>query len=122
MACPQIVDLCFVAGNTVTIDWSYTDSDGAPIDLTGATAQMQLLNAITDQTQVIDMTGGITDAPNGLGTFSLTKTESQSLLPVGTGDGDPSIKFTSRIKITFADTTAKTIAGVNVTIEQGGIR
>lgn len=122
MACPQIVDLCFVAGNTITIDWQYTEDDGAPIDLTGATAKMQLLNSITDQTQVIDMTGGITDAPNGLGQFSLTDTESQSLLPVGSGDNDPSISFVSRIKIEFADTTKLTIAGVNVTIQQGGIR
>ena len=123
MACPDSVKLCFVAGDTITIDWQYTEVDGVtPIDLTGATAQMQLLNNITDQNQVIDMTGGITDAPNGLGQFSLTKVESQSLLPVGTGDNPDRINFVSVIKLEFADTTEETIAGVDVEIKQGGIR
>lgn len=123
MACAQSVSLCFVAGDTITIDWQYTEQDDlTPIDLTGATAQMQLLDNITDQTEVIDMTGGITDATGGKGRFSLTNVESQSLLPVATGDNPASKKFTSRIKLTYSDTTTKTIAGVDVTIEQGGIR
>ena len=123
MACPASVSLCFVAGDTITIDWQYTEVDGeTPIDLTGATAKMQLLDKITDQTQVIDMTGGLTDEPNGIGQFSLTKAQSQSLLPVGTGDNTPNINFVSVIHLEFSDTTTKTIAGVGVTIEQGGIR
>ena len=122
MACPEIVNLCFVAGDTVTIDWRYTEQDGTPIDLTGVTAQMQLLNNITDENQVIDMSGGITDPINGEGVFSLTNTESQSLLPVGTGDNPASITFTSRVKLTYSDSTTQTIAGINVEINQGGIR
>lgn len=121
MACPEIVELCFVAGDTLTIDWKYTENDGTtPIDLTGATVQMQLLNNITDPTQVIDMTGGLTDPDQGEGRFSLTNIETQALLPIGSEAA--SIAFTSRIKITYSDTTTKTIAGVNVSIEQGGIR
>lgn len=123
MACPDSVSLCFVAGNTITIDWQYTTTDGeTPVDLTGATAQMQLLNAITDENEVIAMTGGLTDEENGIGRFSLTKIESQGLLPVGSGDGQPSISFVSTVLITFADTTTLTIAAIGVTIEQGGIR
>lgn len=122
MACPSKVELCFVAGDTVIIDWQYTDVEGLPIDLTGASAQMQLLDSITDQTQVEDMSGGITDAINGLGQFSLTNVESQDLLPVGTGDNPASIGLTSVIKLTFIDTTTDTIAGIDVTINQGGIR
>lgn len=123
MACPDSVNLCFVAGDTITIPFQYLENDGVtPVDLTGATAQMQLLDNITDQNQVIDMTGGLTDPANGLGLFSLTKTESQSLLPVATGGNPASKNFVSVIKLTFADTTTKTIAGVNVTINQGGIR
>lgn len=123
MACPESVKLCFVAGDTITIDWQYTEVDGVtPIDLTGATAQMQLLSKITDQTQVTDMTGGLTDAANGIGLFSLTNVESQSLLPVGTGDNPEKADFTSVIKLTYADTTTQTIAGVDVEIKQGGIR
>lgn len=121
MACPEIVNLCFVAGDTITIDWQYTENDNVtPIDLTGATVQMQLLESITDAGQVIDMTGGLTDEAQGRGVFSLTNTESQGLLPIGSPS--TSVNFVSRIKITYSDTTTKTIAGVNVEIEQGGIR
>lgn len=121
MACPSKINLCFVAGDTLNINWQYTDGDDVPIDLTGATAQMQLLDKITDVVQVDDMTGGIVDAVNGLGLFSLTNTETQTLLPVIL-DGAASRLLTSRIRLTFADTTTKTIAGIDVTIEQGGIR
>lgn len=123
MACPEVAALCFVAGDTIEINWQYTASDGeTPIDLTGATAQMQLLDKITDLVQVVDMTGGLTDPVSGTGSFSLTNVQSQALLPVGSGDNDDSIKFVSVVLLTFADTTTKTIAGIRVEIEQGGIR
>ena len=121
MACPNAVTLCFVAGNTLTIDWAYTSNEGAPISLVGATAEMQFLNKITDVAYVIVLTGGITDEVNGTGTFSLTNTQTQGLLPVVQDEND-AITFVSRIKLTFADTTTRTIASVTVTIEQGGIR
>jgi hypothetical protein len=121
MACVEFQPICYTAGDTVTIDFQYLEDDGeTPIPLTGATAQMQLLDAITDAAAVKDMTGGITDEANGSGTFSLTKVESQALLPIG--EPAASIKFVSVIKFTFSDTTTKTVAGLNVTIEQGGIR
>lgn len=121
MACVQFADICFTAGDTITIDWQYTTDEGVAIDLTGATAQMQLLESITDITQVVDMAGGIVNAANGSGTFSLTKVESQSLLPIVEG-GPQSKKYVSKIRFTFADGTTKSIAGVNVNIEQSGIR
>jgi hypothetical protein len=121
MACVEFANTCYTAGDTITIDWLYTDDEGTPIDLTGATAQMQLLNAITDLTQVIDMTGGITDAENGAGTFSLTKVESQSLLPI-VAEGPASKSFVSKIRFEFSDTTTRSVAGLNVDIEQSGIR
>ena len=121
MSCVEFGNTCFTAGDTITMDWSYTTDEGVAIDLTGATAQMQLLEAITDVTQFIDMTGGITDAANGTGRFSLTKVQSQTLLPIVTGS-PASKKYTSKIRFTYADTTTATIAGVNVDIEQSGIR
>ena len=78
MACVQIANTCFTAGDTITIDWQYTTDEGVAIDLTGATAEMQLLEAITDTTSFITMTGGIVNATNGSGTFSLTKVQSQT--------------------------------------------
>ena len=123
MACPAQVSLCFVAGDTITINWQYTEVDGeTAIDLTGATARMQLLDKITDAAQVIDMTGGLTDEPNGIGSFSLTKVQSQALLPIGTGTGSAEIIFVSVINLEFSDATSTTIAGVGVTLQQGGIR
>lgn len=121
MACVQFADTCFTAGDTITIDWQYTTDEGVPIDLTGATAQMQLLDAITDVAQVIDMTGGIVNPTNGSGTFSLTKVQSQGLLPI-IADGPANKKLVSKIRFEFADTTTKSVAGVNLTIEQSGIR
>jgi len=121
MACVQFADTCFTAGDTITLDWQYTTDEGVAIDLTGATAQMQLLDAITDVAQVIDMTGGITDALSGSGRFSLTKVQSQALLPIVEG-GPASKKYVSKIRFTYSDTTTATIAGVNVDIQQSGIR
>lgn len=122
MSCTETVKLCFTAGDTMTINWVYTEVDGlTPIDLTGALAEMQLLDKITDVTPVQIMTGGLTDPANGVGAFTLTNTETQALLPVVL-DANERIAFVSVIKITFADLTTKTIAGVDVDIEQGGIR
>lgn len=122
MACVEFANICFTAGDTVNIDFQYLEDDGVtPIDLTGATAVMQLLNDITDVTQVDDLNGGITDAANGSGRFSLTNTETQALLPIVL-DGSPSIVFISKLRITFADTTTQSIAGANITFEQSGIR
>lgn len=122
MACVEFANICFTAGDTVNIDFQYLEDDETtPIDLTGATAQMQLLNTITDVTQVDDLNGGITDAANGSGRFSLTNTESQALLPI-VAEGQPSIDFISKLRFTFADTTTKTVAGANITFEQSGIR
>lgn len=122
MACPDSVLLCFVASDTITINWQHTEIDGlTPIDLTGATVQMQLLNKITDAASVQVMTGGLIDAVNGVGRFSLTNTEVQALLPI-VQDENAKISFVSVFLITYADTTTKTIAGVNIEINQGGIR
>ena len=121
MACVQFGSTCFTAGDTITIDWQYTTDEGVAIDLTGATAQMQLLENITDVTQFIDMTGGIVNAENGSGTFSLTNTQSQTLLPIAV-DGLANKSYTSKIRFTYADTTTQSIAGVTLAIEQSGIR
>ena len=121
MACVEFANVCYTAGDTITINWQYSDDDGVGIDLTGATAEMQLLEGITELVKVISMTGGITEPLTGSGVFSLTKTESQSLLPIV--EGSPALKgYVSKIRLTFSDGTTKSVAGMNVTIEQSGIR
>tara|TARA_R100000951_G_scaffold42268_1_gene35566 strand:+ start:86 stop:451 length:366 start_codon:yes stop_codon:yes gene_type:complete len=121
MACVEFVNLCYTAGDTVNIDFQYLEDDGTtPIDLTGATAEMQLLEDITDLTS-IPITGGITDPVNGVGAFSLSKVESQALLPIL--EGTPaSIAYISKLRFEFSDATTRSVAGANITFEQSGIR
>lgn len=122
MACVDFVQTCFTAGDTVNIDFQYFEDDGeTPIDLTGATAKMQLLSALGDLVQADDFNGGITTPVSGQGTFSLSAAESQALLPL-VADAPTTLIYISKLQFTFADTTVKTVAGMNVTFEQNGIR
>jgi hypothetical protein len=120
MACVEFGSLCFTAGDDIVVDWQYLDADDNPVDLTGATITWQLLNSITDNTAVITMSGGITNAANGSGRWTLTDVQSQSLLPIGSESS--SIEFISKIRIEFSDGTRKSVAGINLTINQGGVR
>jgi hypothetical protein len=121
MACVQFAELCYIAGDTVNIDFQYLENDGVtPIDLTGATAEMQLLLGIDDAAATDDLNGGITVPTNGQGRFSLTAVESQALLPIVTGN--ILIDFISHMRFTFADTTVRTVAGANLEFKQTLIR
>jgi len=121
MACVQFADLCYTAGDTVNIDFQYLEDDGVtPISLVGATADMQLLEAIDSLTATKDMNGGITVAANGQGRFSLTAAESQLLLPIVTGN--TLVDFISHIRFTFSDATVRTVAGANLEFKQTLIR
>jgi hypothetical protein len=121
MACVEFANLCYIAGDTINIDFQYLEDDGTtPIDLTGATAKMQLLDSFTSLTAVEDMNGGITEPLLGSGRFSLTAAESQALLPII--DAIPNVSFVSHIRFTFVDLTIKTVAGADLVFNQTGIR
>lgn len=124
MACVQFASTCFTAGDNIDIDFQYFEDDGVtPIDLTGATAKLQLLTSVTAINQTDDFNGGITVPLEGSGRFSLDATESQALLPIPTTEGEPaSTSFVSKLQFTFSDSTVKSVAGLNVTIEQNGVR
>ena len=119
MACVTFVNLCHIAGTNLYVDWSYTDDEGVPIDLTDVTADFQYLTDANDVSSVIDLTGGVVDGVNGLGRHSLTPVQSQALLPIGSGK---EINFISNLMFTYPDTTIEVVAGVNTTIEQNLIR
>ena len=119
MACVTTVNSCHIAGTNLYEDWSYTDDEGNPIDLTDVVAQFQYLTDANDLTSVIDLTGGVVDGPNGLGRHSLTPAQSQALLPIGSGK---TVSFISNLMLTYPDTTIEVVAGVNTTIEQNLIR
>lgn len=120
MACVEFVNLCHIAGTNVYVDFQYTDDEGAPIDITGVVAQFQYLVDPSDATSVIDLTGGVTDGINGLGQFSLTPAQSQSLIPIG--DAETTKTFKSHLMFTYPDTSIEVVAGVDTTIEQNLIR
>jgi hypothetical protein len=124
MACVEYGQTCFTAGETITIDFQLLQNDGVtPEDLTGATAEMQLLESLSSISATVNMTGGLTDPVNGIGRFSLTKVESQNLLPLPiTGEETTTKSYTSQIKITYVDTTVEFVSGLNVNIEQNAIR
>ena len=120
MACVNFVNLCHIAGTNVYVDFQYTDEDGNPIDITGVTAQFQYLDSASDAASVIDLSGGVTDGPNGLGRFTLTPTQSQSLIPLGT---EPTTKiYQSHLFFQYPDTTKQVVAGVESTYHQILIR
>ena len=61
---------------------TFTENDGVtPIDLTGATAKMDLRLNVTDAMVAQSMTGGIVDAVNGMMEFTLTDEETAALVP-----------------------------------------
>jgi len=119
MACVTFVNLCHTAGTNVYIDFSYTEDDGTPIDITGVDAQMQYLLDADDVASVKDLNGGVTSGVDGLGRFYLSPTESQALLPIGDGD---KIVFKSTLMFTYVDLTVEAMAGVDSTYHQNYIR
>ena len=81
---------------------------------------MQLLEDITDLTST-PISGGITDPTNGIGAFTLSKVESQALLPIA-AETPASTSYISKLRFEFSDTTTRSVAGANITFEQSGIR
>lgn len=117
--CVVSESLCFIAGTDFFFDLQYLEADQiTPVDLTGATAVMQLLENTVDADEVLTFNGGITDAPNGLMRFSLTNAETQSVLPL------PELKktFVSDIQLTYTDLTKEVILRTTSTAEQGRTR
>ena len=74
------LDLCFIAGDDVYYTVTFNDVDGVAKDLTGETATMELRNTV-DTALVDTMSGGITDAVNGVMVFTLTDVETNILCP-----------------------------------------
>ena len=66
-----------ILGTTYTLDLLYTDANDAPIDLTGATAQLQIKKHIVGTT-LVDVAATITP-DQGRIEFKITPTQSQAL-------------------------------------------
>ena len=120
MACVNFVNLCHIAGTNITVDWSYTEDDGVtPIDITGVNAQLQYLTNANDVGYTMELSGGVVDGLNGLGRHTLSITQSQGLLPIGSGI---KANFISQLMFTYPRGDKEVVAGINTTYEQNLIR
>jgi hypothetical protein len=114
MGCPKTYDFCGIADDDHAVSFIWTENDGTPIDLTGAAARMDLRELVTDVAVAQSMSGGITDATNGVIIFTLTDTQTALLLPRAV----TSQTWVYSVKLTYADLTEQTIVTGNYKIEQ----
>lgn len=115
MACTASDSPCIIAGDDLIYSLTYTESDKVtPIDLTGATAKMDLRESVTDAVVAQSMSGGIISETEGKMEFSLTDAETAALLP----RSEASKAFNFSVKITFQDLSEQTILTGTYTFEQ----
>jgi hypothetical protein len=114
MACVGTDNPCLIAGDDFTYPIEFTESDGTPKDLTGATAKMDLRSEATSASVTQSMTGGITDPLLGLMNFTLTDAETAALLP--RSEASKSLVFS--VKLTYQDSTEQTIMTGSLEFEQ----
>lgn len=114
MSCPGTDSPCAIAGDDLYYDVTFSEADGTPIDLTGATAAMDLRESVTSGSVAQAMSGGITVPANGQMRFTLTDTETAALLP----RAEASKTFAFSVKITYSDATEETILTGTYTFNQ----
>lgn len=115
MTCQASDTPCLIAGDDFFYDVTYTEKDKVtPIDLTGATAKMELRDSVTSAVVEVTLSGGITNPTAGQMRFSLTDSQTATLLPREVAEKT----LSSSIKITFSDATEQTILIVNLRVEQ----
>lgn len=118
--CEPIYDVCVIAGTDYYTDIELLMADGTPIDLLGATVESQLLETDTSPAKVADVTVTILSALEGKVRLSLTKTQTQDLLPVASGLA--SKNFVSDVLVNYPNGTSEVFARVNYKVEQVRIR
>lgn len=114
MSCPGSDSPCFVAGDDLYYDITFTDSDDVAKDLTGATALMDLREAVTDVAVAQAMSGGIVTPLEGAMRFTLTDVETAALLP----RAELSKSWSFSVKLTYSDATEQTILVGTLKLEQ----
>lgn len=115
MPCVGNDNPCFIAGDDIVYALQFFLSDGlTPIDLTGATAAMDLRLSVTNASVVQAMTGGIVAATLGQMEFTLTDAETAALLPRAT----ESASWAFSVKLTYSDASEETILAGNFTLDQ----
>lgn len=77
-------DFVIEQGATFSRQVTWENQDGTAVNLTGYSIAGKIRRKTSDQVAVIDLTCAITNANDGIFTFSLTNTQTASL-PVATG-------------------------------------
>ena len=114
MACVGEDNPCFIAGDDLYYDITFTEVDGTLKDLTGATAAMDLRDGVTNAAVAQAMTGGIVTPLEGAMRFTLTDVETAALL----ARTETSASWAFSVKLTYSDATEQTILVGNLTLEQ----
>jgi hypothetical protein len=106
----------FANGDTVSLDFTATDSDGTAFDLTGATIKWQLTSRPGATAILTKQSGGtgisITDAPGGKFTVAIDPTDTVS---VARG------RYYHEAQVTDVSTNVSTVASGFAVILQGVI-
>lgn len=114
MACIPAYSACVVASNNFSLDFQLLADADTPIDLTGATVEIQLLDALLDPTEVIDMAVDVFDPTDGRARLTLTGAETLSLLPEATAASRP---MTGDLRVSYSDGLVRSYFTLNLTID-----
>lgn len=115
MSCAPTDNPCFNAGDDLIYPLQFVENDEVtPKDLTGATAKMDLREAVTDVAVAQAMSGGIIAPLLGQMEFTLTDDQTAALLP----RAEVSKSWDFSVKITYQDLSEETILTGKLTLEQ----
>ena len=108
------VDVCWIGGDTESYIIRYKDSEGQPIDLTGATAEMEIKKSSYDAAPVIPASIGAITGPDGLIEFTFTTSETITLL-----GSEQLARFVYDTQLTLDDGSVKTLTGGDINGHRG---
>ena len=110
----EAVNVCWVGGDTESYIIRYKDSAGEPINLTGATAEMEIQKSFRDSAPVIPAKIATITPAEGLIEFNYSPTDTATLL----GDAQK-VRYVYDTQITLANSDVKTLTGGEINIRAG---
>jgi len=107
----EAVNVCWIGGDTESHRLRYKDSAGEPIDLAGATAEMEIKKSSYDAAPVIPSKSATITSGEGLIEFNYSPTDTATLL----GDAQ-NVRCFYGTKVTLANGDVKTLTGGEINI------
>lgn len=104
MTVPNVLNLKFYSGDDDELKFVIKDSNGAVVDLTGATARFQVRVATNSALPLLDI-AGVIDGPAGEITFPITPANTAALTPDDTGP----IQYVHDIELIKANSDVQTL-------------